>query len=263
MTEKNLLPDFTIPICRIPTQSVDEPFAQIFNAIQTSTIHGTRKLHEVEIFVLKNYINGLDTALHWAAKLRWNTNHKIPGGQVHARAAKPLGVILACEIELCVQCHAGVGYKKAGYPDASIWFGDIYKEVLQVGINDLLTLTTNGGGKKAGVSHLRRLIAVLENDKNPFEPEVMPCIHHLIECSLYLAGKSDDFRRKYWSPYIRSLKILATQMDRNPQGYYQTLIGRIVKKEGELFFQVCRTLNRGKGLRVLYEKEVVAENLTG
>lgn len=254
-------PDFTIPICKIPTERVDKPFAQIINAIQTSTIHGTRKLHEVEKFVVKNYINASDTALHWAAKLRWDTNHKIPGGQVHACAAKPMGVILACEIELCIQCHAGIGYKKAGYLDASLWFRDIYRESLQVGVTDLLVLTKYQGGKKARVLHLRRLIAVLENDKNPFDAEVMPCLHHLIECSLALEKKSDLFRKKYWLPYIRSLKAWATQMDLNPRGYYQAQFGRIVQREGRSFFQVCRTINRGKGLRVMCEKELVAETL--
>lgn len=261
MTESDLKPAFTIPMCKIPTKGIDEPFAQVFSAIQTSTIYGVKKLHEVEIFVVKNYINALDTALHWAAKLRWNTNHKIPGGQVHARAAKPLGVILACQIELCVQCHAGVGYEKAGYPDASIWFGDIYRESLQVGVTDLLVLTKYEGGKKAGVLHLRRLIAVLENDENPFDLEVMPCLHHLIECSLALAKKSDLFRKKYWRPYIRSLKAWATQMDLNPRGCYQAQFGRIVQREGRSFFQVCRSLNRGKGLRVIFEKEMGAETL--
>lgn len=254
-------PDFTIPICKIPTERVDRPFAQIINAIQTSTIHGTRKLHEIEIFVVKNYVNASDTALHWAAKLRWDTKHKIPGGQVHARSAKPMGVILACEIELCVQCHAGVGYKTAGYLDASLWFGDIYRESLQVGVTDLLVLTKHEGGKKAQVLYLRRLIAVLENDENPFDVKVMPCLHHLIECSIDLAKRSDLFRKKYWRPYIRSLKAWATQMDLNPRGYYQEQFGRVVQREGRSFFQVCRTINRGKGLRVMFEKELGAKTL--
>lgn len=78
---------------------------------------------------------------------------------------------------------------------------------------------------------------------------------------MYLAKKSDLFRKKSWRPYIRALKSWATQLDSNPKGYYQTLKGRVVEKKGKLFFQVCRTLSRGKGLRVIYEKEMIAKTL--
>lgn len=255
-------PDFVIPTYRIPTEKVDLPFAQVIRAIQNLEIYGPRKLNEIEMFLMQHCVAGSDTILHWATKIKWNSSHKIPGGQAHVRATKPVGVIVAREIELCIQCHAGVGYKRAGHQDASIWFGELWRESLKINLNDLFTVTTNGGGKKAGVIGLRQdVLAALKGYRNPFDPSVRPQLHNLIECSIYLAERGENFRKQYWSPYIRSLSAWATQLDSNLNGYYQVLMGRVVRKKGRVFFQVCKPLGQGKGLRVLFEKEVGAETI--
>jgi hypothetical protein len=258
MAERKIL----IPSYSIPLEKVDQPFAQVIHAIQTSTIVGLRNLDEVEIFVLKHSLNGWDTALHWAVKLFWNTKHKILGGQAHVRAAKPLGVVLACEINLCIQCHALTGYKKAGYPDAAIWFGELWREHLKVELNNLFKLTVNGGGKKARVLHLRHILRTLKEEDNPFDRSIQPCLSHLIDCSLALAKQAGSiFREKYWLPYIRALSAWASELDRNSKGFYRELILRVARKKGKIFLQVCEPVGKGKGLRVLFQKEVVPESV--
>ena len=256
---------FLVPCFSIPTENVNPPFDEMIHQLQTLEIHAPPylKVGEPEMYVVRHCLDGWDTALHWAAKLKWSTNHKIPGGQKHSRAAKPMGIILACEIELCIQCHAGLGYKATGYNDASIWFGAVWEEHVKNNLNNLFKLTIHGSGKKGAVFNFRHnVLAVLKEDKNPFNPEDQPHMHHLIECSLNLAKRSDVFRKKYWVPYVRALTACATQVDHNPNGYYQVLTARLTPKMGKTFLQICKPVGKGKGERILFEKEVVAETLT-
>ncbi len=254
-----------IPIYPIPVDKVDPPFDEMISMLQKADIEVPGALDEVTQFLVTHCLNVWETALHWVTKLKWNTKHEIPGGQEYVRALKPMGQALAHEMELCIRCHAGVGYKAAGYLDASHWFSELFMEHQRLDLDESLTVTDDGGGKTAIIAGFRQnILAVLEEDQNPFDPAIEPHMHKLIDCSLRLVARSDVFRKKYWAPYKRSLRAWITQVDQ--EGCYQLLMLRVVGKKERAFLQICKPLGRGKGRRILLEKEVkkevVSETLT-
>jgi hypothetical protein len=195
---------FQIPIYSISTEMVEPPFDEVISALQKAEIEIPGAIDDLTKFLITHCINRWDTVLHWVTKLKWNKKHKIPGGQESVRAAKPMGTVLFHELELCIQSHALLGYKKAGYLDASIWFGKLFMEHQRLELNNMLTVSTDEGGKSAYLASFRRdILAALKEDRNPFDPVVEPHMYKLIECSLKLVDRSDIFREKYWEPYKR------------------------------------------------------------
>jgi hypothetical protein len=246
----------------IPLDKVDSPYDRAIYLLQCLELELWVDFDpEISYVLLQDCFDARSTMLHWVVKLKWDEKHKIPGQQSYIRALKPWGQLGCCLLELCIQCHAGVGYKVAGYPDAAIWFRSVWLDCVRLDvIRTVRSMMQVKDDKTVRLAEIRHEAAKLKNDENPYDPTQQPHLYHLIKCSLHLAKKS-NFERQYWKPYIRALTTCATQMNKNQNGYYRVPIVRQEEQDGKIFLCIYRPLGRGKGLELIYAKEVISKTL--
>lgn len=262
MTERLI---FSPIITSVPIDKVEPLFKETVASLldQTSEVYGTVDFDVVEFFFQHYFLVWQDITIHWVVKLKWSSKHKIPGGQAHARSAKPVGEMYFRLLELCIQCQGLMGHKATGYPDAADWFSEIWLDDThsQLVGRVVLLLGVEGGRKDDYLAGLRQTVRALRDDQNPFDPEALPHLHRLVECAIRLAGSSDEFRKNYWKPYIYSLSGLATQLANNSNGYYRKVTVRLEQKKGKTFWCIYESPGRGKGLKLMYSKQVIPETL--
>ena len=59
-------------------------------------------------------------------------------------------------------------------------------------------------------SQNRRLMKVADDFENPFDKDLMPSTYRFIETCNIQSGQSDDFRKQYWYPLIKSRQVWTT-----------------------------------------------------
>ncbi len=250
MVEKILTCQYSL----IPTDAIEPPYNELVKMLQTVAVEYDGELDpDVANFLISQGLEFWNTLLHWVTKLKWNSKCKIPGGQTHARSTKPWGELLYCSLELCIQCHAGVGYKAAGYPDAAVWFEKIWIDYVIADMAHKVALMFQlESDKTSWVADLSLVLRELKNDRNPYNQMREPHLHHLINCSLKLAGKSEEFRKRYWLPYVRAYAACVTQLKFNPSGYYKTVVVKEVQHLGRKITAVYEVGRTGKSLKRIY-----------
>lgn len=255
----------------LPLNKITPPYDKLVLSLQVLNIEiiGTTDSDIVEILELLMIpcLESWDTIRHWLIKLKWNTKHKIPGRRAHTQGTKPWGLLFCHLLELCIQCHALVGYKRAGYPDASEWFKQIWLEYLKTDLEFAfvidflcpvifaLNIEYNKTNQVAG---MRQQLRKLKNYENPYNPTIQPHLHHLIECSRRLAESQDAdvFKKEYWNPYLHAFAVCVIQRERNPKGYYRTHIVRREQQDEKSFLCSYESLGKGKGLKLILKKEL-------
>lgn len=245
----------------IPLNKIESPYDKTIYLLQYLEVEICGDFDpDITYFLLWHCLDACDMMLHWVVKLKWDKKYKIPGKQSYVRAVKPWGQFSYCLLELCIQCHAGMGYKAAGYPDAAVWFRYVWLDCVKTDVVRTMRLILPvKDDKTVRLAEMRQEASVLRNDENPYDPIQQPHLHHLIKCSLKLA-RLPNFEKQYWKPYIRALTTCATQMHSNRNGYYQIPVIREEQRNGKIFRCVYRPRGSGKGLELTYEKEVISES---
>lgn len=244
------LPIFLDPI---PLDKIESPYDKTVYLLQCLEVEIYGDFDPaVTYFLLQHCIDACDMMLHWVVKLKWDERHKIPGKQSYVRAVKPWGQLGYCLLELCIQCHAGMGYKVAGYPDAAIWFRYVWLDCVKTDIVRTMRLISQAkDDKTVRLAEMRQEARELRNDKNPYDPIQQPHLHHLIRCSLKLANLP-NFEKQYWKPYIRALTTCATKLAQNSNGYYQIPVIQVKQQKGKDFIGIYTHDGKGKGLKRIY-----------
>jgi hypothetical protein len=253
----------TVELNLIPLDRVPPPYDGMITLLQLLQFEIIDIDPDVAGFLSKHTMEGWDTILHWVTKLKWKTNHRIPGRRAHVQGAKPWGQVFHRLLDLCIHCHPLASYKGLAYPDAVIWFGSIWLEykVIDLVYTVALAFQVQEGDKTIWVNVLRQVVRQLRNAENPYCPILFPHLHCLIDYSLQLAGQSNDFRKQCWTPYLDALGNCATQLERNPNGYHQTTFVRREQQGEETFLCVYQTCGKGKGLKLLLKKLTVSKTI--
>ncbi len=152
--------------------------------------------------------------MHFVYKERWNSKHKIPVRLIkEVREAYILDAKhTVAVVELSIQCHS---QEPTPYAHGAEWIARIEVEAKNLEL-DLILSNTEGKGKQAVVDRNRLLVKELSNYENPIDSTVQPHLHKLIEIAQETAQANDVWRRKFWSPFIKTNRALLRDIERNP-----------------------------------------------
>lgn len=154
--------------------------------------------------------------MHFVYRERWNSKHKIP-----VRLTKEVrnAYILDARhtvavVELSIQCHS---QEPTPYAHGAEWFARIEIEAKNLEL-DLILSNAEGKGKQAVIDRNRLLVKELSNYENPVNSAIQPHLHKLIEIAQETAEANDNdiWRKKYWTPFIRTNRALLRDIERNP-----------------------------------------------
>ena len=146
-------------------------------------------------------------ALAVVYKQCFNPRYRIKATKRGIGLVQPLANLLISIFELCKELHAGHGQSESlPYPDASIWFGWIVHEQIQMCLD-----IPDKPSKNAQVQQIAARTKILEHLEDP------PDGHdHHIGLLEYLgwqrASANTDFEKKLWKPYLRSRRQVARHL---------------------------------------------------
>lgn len=170
--------------------------------------------------------------IHWLYKKKYFSKHKIPGGTKTRKACEPLGEFLHQILNLCSEVHTVC---PSGYVNAGEWFSEVVIEMREGDVKAILSDDEGGGKTKYVDEVVRREIAQLRDYKNPCDASTSPHTHELVDVAIQIAERSDVFRKKHYSVFIKAYTAWARKLRNNSTFEYLSV-------ENEKLFA-----KRGKG----------------
>lgn len=165
--------------------------------------------------------------LHWAIKLEWNPQHKIPGDRKLIELYKPLGEFFRQVFLLCEKCHGrqrSAGYELT-YFNAEEWFQLFWEEWMLMGIALALAnqARVESTQKTAKVSRqdadkkrsiVRKPLKVWHTAnqlENPLKDG--SSFSTLLDVAIALSGQSQNFKTDYYQPFLDAWRKMITSFD--------------------------------------------------
>ena len=194
----------TIP--RLDCTDIKPPWGETINSIQTSTI----VLATPDPGSLSGILSAegmFNIALHWVYKLKWNPDYKIPlSSRKMIALTKPYGQHLFSIMNLCTEFYLLAEFRFSGhpllaqYPSSARWFALICQEIKE---NQIMQAVSPNASKTEIIKAMRRELALLKDEKNPYNQATEPHLWRLIETGLDLKIREPDAApgiiRKYWT----------------------------------------------------------------
>jgi hypothetical protein len=157
------------------------------------------------------YLQQWQISLGWLIKLEFEDKFKIEGKRNLVNILKPQGEYLRHIFLLCEACHARqamVDDEALPYANAGEWFAAIYREKMGAGLDEIIRPYPIPD-KAITKDKKRDYIRILQNPcsaasklENPFPIKYFPHHSRLIDTAINLCGKSKEFQRSRYKPFI-------------------------------------------------------------
>lgn len=145
--------------------------------------------------------------LHWVARKKWISNHRIPYRKRIGNFYEPEGNLWYWFLELCIQCHSSNWGKH--YVDASDWYKNL---ILERMLPNYAYASFEGSleeeielfdcrGKENYLSNEKGIIGDLRRNINPWHPTINKHHYRLMQACIEQKDTSDIFRKNYWNKF--------------------------------------------------------------